>query len=175
LRTGSSRNDEGDINGFGGTENFELRTVTDPPIGRDTVRVKVAAAAFNPIDYQMRRGSTESKLLKSPILGREMGGTLTEVGELVTGSKLATRCLDTLQSCLQRYVCRRGCGPGILNCLHTKKFGFRGRRRDPDGGSDSVSGRPSMPDKAGCESVCRGRSRRRWQYGNTFFDAERDQ
>ena len=88
LRTGSSRNDEGDINGFGGTENFELRTVTDPPIGRDTVRVKVAAAAFNPIDYQMRRGSTESKLLKSPILGREMGGTLTEVGELVTGFKI---------------------------------------------------------------------------------------
>lgn len=35
---------------------------------------------FNPIDYQMRRGESESKLMRSPVLGREFSGTVIKVG-----------------------------------------------------------------------------------------------
>src|SRR5215213_2471094 len=68
---------------FGGVENFELREVERPPLIKGGVRVRIKATAFNPIDYQMRRGGTESKLLKSGILGREMAGIVTEIDSSV--------------------------------------------------------------------------------------------
>jgi NADPH:quinone reductase-like Zn-dependent oxidoreductase len=47
--------------------------------------ISISATAFNPIDYQIRRGASESKLLKSPILGRELSGIVVETGSKVTG------------------------------------------------------------------------------------------
>ncbi len=64
---------------FGGVENFSLEDVPSPRLTEGGVRVRIRAAAFNPIDYQMRRGGTESKLLKSPVLGREFAGEVAEV------------------------------------------------------------------------------------------------
>ncbi len=68
---------------FGGVENFELTEIENPQIKNDEVLIKIRATAFNPIDYQMRQGATESKLLKSPILGRELSGEIVEIGESV--------------------------------------------------------------------------------------------
>jgi len=65
---------------FGGVENFALEEVETPKIGKDEVLIKIKATAFNPIDYQMRRGDSESKLLKSPILGRELSGEIVQLG-----------------------------------------------------------------------------------------------
>jgi len=65
---------------FGGVENFALEEIENPPVGKDEVLIKIKATAFNPIDYQMRRGDAESKLLKSPILGRELSGEIVQVG-----------------------------------------------------------------------------------------------
>lgn len=59
---------------FGGTESFEFQEVEHPQTKKDEVLIKIRATAFNPIDYQIRQGATESKLLKSPILGRELSG-----------------------------------------------------------------------------------------------------
>lgn len=69
---------------FGGTENFELTAYPKPQCKENEILVAIKATAFNPIDYQMRRGDTESKLLKSPILGRELAGEVEEVGSKVT-------------------------------------------------------------------------------------------
>lgn len=66
---------------FGGIENFELQEVEQPKVNSDEVLIKIRATAFNPIDYQMRQGSTESKLLKSPILGRELSGEIVKLGK----------------------------------------------------------------------------------------------
>ena len=68
---------------FGGTENFELREIERPALAEGGVRVRIKATAFNPIDYQMRRGDGESKLLKSGILGREMAGIVVETDSRV--------------------------------------------------------------------------------------------
>lgn len=73
------------LNGFGGVENFEERDVDQPVIKEKEVLIKIMATAFNPIDYQMRRGSTESKLLKSTILGRELSGKIIKTGNNVSG------------------------------------------------------------------------------------------
>lgn len=68
---------------FGGIENFKFEEIEEPQIKNDEVLIKIKATAFNPIDYQMRQGATESKLLKSPILGRELSGEVFELGKNV--------------------------------------------------------------------------------------------
>jgi NADPH:quinone reductase len=67
------------LKGYGGIENFQMEDVDDPVLTEGTVKVRLKAAGFNPIDYQMRKGGSESKLLRSPILGREMSGIIVKV------------------------------------------------------------------------------------------------
>ncbi|QMU29376.1 quinone oxidoreductase family protein [Adhaeribacter radiodurans] len=73
------------LKSFGSIDNFALTEVENPNVAANEVLVKIKATAFNPIDYQMRQGSSESKLLKSFILGRELSGVILEVGHNVTG------------------------------------------------------------------------------------------
>lgn len=68
---------------FGGTENFKLVNLDKPIVNENEVLIKIRAVAFNPIDYQMRLGATESKLLKSPVLGRELSGEIVRLGKNV--------------------------------------------------------------------------------------------
>jgi len=65
---------------FGGTEHFALEEVPTPEAGGNLVLIRIKAIAFNPIDYQMRRGLGEAKLLQSPILGREFAGVVADPG-----------------------------------------------------------------------------------------------
>lgn len=65
---------------FGGTDLFELQNLPMPAIGEGEVLIEIKASAFNPIDYQMRMGLGESKLLKSQILGREFSGRVVDPG-----------------------------------------------------------------------------------------------
>lgn len=73
------------LKGFGGTENFEFtEDMAVPKVGPEDVLVKIEATAFNPIDYQMRKGMPESNRMHSPVLGREFSGIVVSVGEAVT-------------------------------------------------------------------------------------------
>ncbi|WP_166923142.1 quinone oxidoreductase family protein [Flavobacterium poyangense] len=72
----------------GGVENFELKEIEQPQIKEDEVLIRIRAVAFNPIDYQMRQGGTESKLLKSPILGRELSGVIVQLGKNVNSFQI---------------------------------------------------------------------------------------
>jgi NADPH2:quinone reductase len=79
------------LKSFGGIENFELVEKEDPQIKNDEVLIKIKATAFNPIDYQMRQGSAESKLLKSPVLGRELSGEVIELGRNVNSCRIGDK------------------------------------------------------------------------------------
>jgi NADPH:quinone reductase-like Zn-dependent oxidoreductase len=72
------------LRGFGSADQFALAEVDTPAVSDDQVLVRIKATAFNPIDYQMRQGAAESKLLRSPILGRELAGVVEETGKGVT-------------------------------------------------------------------------------------------
>ncbi|MFQ6603856.1 NADP-dependent oxidoreductase [Flavobacterium sp. C3NV] len=67
---------------------FKLEEVDTPQPKEQQVQVKIAAAGFNPIDYQMTENRTERKLLHSPILGREFSGVVSAVGEGITDFKI---------------------------------------------------------------------------------------
>lgn len=67
---------------------FKLEEVDTPQPENNQVQVKIVAAGFNPIDYQMTENAMERKLLHSPILGREFSGIVSAVGEKVTDFKI---------------------------------------------------------------------------------------
>ena len=73
------------LNSFGSTDNFSLQNINIPVPDFGQVLVKIKAAAFNPIDYQMRKGLRESALMRSPVLGREFSGIIEATGDGVTG------------------------------------------------------------------------------------------
>ena len=66
---------------------FKLEEINTPQPKDHQVQVKIAAAGFNPIDYQMTENAMERKLLHSPILGREFSGIVSAIGENVTNFK----------------------------------------------------------------------------------------
>lgn len=78
---------------FGSVDNFALAEVKKPANTENNVLVQIKATAFNPIDYQMRQGSSESKLLSSSILGRECAGIVTEIGQHVKDFSLGDEVL----------------------------------------------------------------------------------
>jgi NADPH2:quinone reductase len=65
---------------FGDSSNFKLANLPIPAVIANEVLVQIKAAAFNPIDYQMRKGLRESRLMHSPVLGRELSGTIVGTG-----------------------------------------------------------------------------------------------
>ncbi|MDT0644832.1 NADP-dependent oxidoreductase [Zunongwangia sp. F363] len=71
------------LNSFGGVENFLMSTVERPTVKRNHILVRIIATSFNPVDYQIRKGSEESKLLKSAVLRRELSGVVEVVGSEV--------------------------------------------------------------------------------------------
>lgn len=73
------------LEGFGDVSHFRLAEIALPVAKDEEVLIKIKAAAFNPIDYQMRQGRREKQLMTSPILGREMSGVIVAIGNQVTG------------------------------------------------------------------------------------------
>lgn len=71
------------LNGFGDVSNFSLAEMETPVIKNDEVLIQIKATAFNPIDYQMRLGLRESRLMRSPVLGREFSGIVLKTGNEV--------------------------------------------------------------------------------------------
>jgi NADPH2:quinone reductase len=71
---------------FGKAEgNFEVVDVPVPFVKKGEVKVKLAAAAFNPVDFKMREGNFGGDL--PLILGGDASGVVEEVGEGVTQFK----------------------------------------------------------------------------------------
>jgi NADPH:quinone reductase-like Zn-dependent oxidoreductase len=79
--------------GFGGVEQLELREVAEPKTGAGQLKVKVAGASINPIDWKMREGAKRPGVnLELPaILGRDAAGEVVEIGAGVTRFHVGAR------------------------------------------------------------------------------------
>jgi NADPH:quinone reductase-like Zn-dependent oxidoreductase len=75
---------------YGGPEVLRLEDVEEPHAGPGQVRLKVAAAGVNPIDYKIRRGWMPHMAPASlpAIPGVEAAGVVDEVGAGVTGAEV---------------------------------------------------------------------------------------
>ncbi|TGA98007.1 NADP-dependent oxidoreductase [Sporolactobacillus shoreae] len=81
------------INQYGSKEELREMNVADPVPGPHQVLVKLAATSINPIDWKLREGYAKQKFdWPFPIiLGWDVAGTITELGEQVAGWKKGDR------------------------------------------------------------------------------------
>lgn len=87
------------LTGYGDVEKLELREVDDPYPGAGQIKVKVAGASINPIDWKIRRGDLRGMLpLRLPaILGRDVSGTVVDVGPEVVEFKVGDRVMGLVE------------------------------------------------------------------------------
>ncbi len=76
------------LSSFGSSDNFAAVDLPLPEVRQGEVRIKVEAVSFNPVDYQIRKGQPEGRLLRSMILGRDLAGSVDAVQEGVTDFKV---------------------------------------------------------------------------------------
>lgn len=74
------------LTGYGDVEKLDFTEVEEPSPGPRQIKVKVAGASVNPIDWKIRRGEMRTILpLQLPtILGRDVSGEVVAVGADVT-------------------------------------------------------------------------------------------
>jgi NADPH:quinone reductase-like Zn-dependent oxidoreductase len=84
---------------YGDVEKLELREVDDPYPGARQIKVKVAGASINPIDWKIRRGDLRGVLpLHLPvILGRDISGTVVAVGPEVHEFEVGDRVMGLVE------------------------------------------------------------------------------
>ena len=80
---------------YGPPSAFQVQTVPDPKAGANEIAVRVAGASINPIDWKQRSGALRQYFpLKLPaILGRDVAGTVSAVGQGVTAFAVGDRVL----------------------------------------------------------------------------------
>ncbi|WP_338866733.1 NADP-dependent oxidoreductase [Myxococcus stipitatus] len=83
------------LTGYGDVDCLELRDVPEPHPAAGELKVRVAAASINPVDWKIRRGDMKSVLaLKLPAMtGRDVSGEVIEVGPGVTAFKVGDRVM----------------------------------------------------------------------------------
>jgi NADPH:quinone reductase-like Zn-dependent oxidoreductase len=79
------------IHQFGGPEVLTYEDISDPPLRKDQVLVRVRACSLNHLDLWVRKGLPGVKL--PHILGSDIAGEVVEVGEYVSGFKTGQRVL----------------------------------------------------------------------------------
>jgi NADPH:quinone reductase-like Zn-dependent oxidoreductase len=94
------------LTAYGEADNLVLRDVPEPRPGPSEVKVKVAAASINPVDWKVRSGAMQKMMpMQLPaILGRDVSGIVVEVGPAVTAFKTGDRVLGFVNHGYAQYV-----------------------------------------------------------------------
>jgi NADPH2:quinone reductase len=86
------------IHKFGGPDNLKLENVPIPSVGDSEVLVHVNAAGINPVDTYIREGAYATLPKLPAILGREVAGSVEEVGKGVNSIKVFKRRYIVLET-----------------------------------------------------------------------------
>ncbi len=80
---------------YGDADRLELTDIPEPKPGPNEIAVRVAAASINPVDWKLRSGALQKFMpLELPaVLGRDVSGTVAELGPGVTTFQVGTRVL----------------------------------------------------------------------------------
>jgi NADPH:quinone reductase-like Zn-dependent oxidoreductase len=92
---------------FGGPDVLRLEEVGDPFPGPDEVVLEIAACALNHLDVDVREGTSRFPVEPPHILGLEVVGRISDVGESVTGWEIGDRVMPYLMgTCGRCRFCR---------------------------------------------------------------------
>jgi len=91
---------------YGGVDKLEVREVPDVKAGPNEIRVRMAGASINPIDWKLRSGAYHAMMpLTFPaILGRDASGVVVEIGFGVTAFKLGERVMGLVRGGYAEFV-----------------------------------------------------------------------
>jgi NADPH:quinone reductase-like Zn-dependent oxidoreductase len=91
---------------YGEAERLEIRDIAEPSPGPNEIKVRVAAAGINPVDWKQRSGVLQKYMpLDLPaILGRDVAGEVVAVGPRVTNFKVGARVLGFVNKGYADYV-----------------------------------------------------------------------
>jgi NADPH:quinone reductase-like Zn-dependent oxidoreductase len=101
------------LRGYGNVDELHYEDVATPLAAAGQVLVKVTSTSVNPIDYKIRRGAMKEIMpLELPaILGYDLAGQVTALGEGVTGIKTGALVMGVTDHTYAEYV---ACKPEIL-------------------------------------------------------------
>jgi NADPH:quinone reductase-like Zn-dependent oxidoreductase len=80
---------------YGDVDKLQLRELPEPKVAPGQIKVRVAGASINPVDWKQRSGAIAKYMpLNLPaILGRDASGVVVEIGQGVTVFKVGDRVL----------------------------------------------------------------------------------
>ena len=83
------------LTAYGDAQKLEGRDVADPKVGPNDIKVRMAGASINPVDWKLRSGALKAMMpLELPaILGRDASGVVVEIGTGVTEFKVGARVM----------------------------------------------------------------------------------
>jgi NADPH:quinone reductase-like Zn-dependent oxidoreductase len=88
------------ITGYGGVEHLEIRDMPEPNVGPTDVKIRLAAASLNPVDWKIRRGELKQYMpVTLPYIpGRDASGEVVELGRRVTSFRVGERVMGFVES-----------------------------------------------------------------------------
>jgi NADPH:quinone reductase-like Zn-dependent oxidoreductase len=83
------------LNAYGGVDTLKLADIDEPEPAAGELKVRVAAAGINPVDWKLRSGALRGRepLELPAVLGRDVSGEVVAVGEGVTGFAAGDRVM----------------------------------------------------------------------------------
>jgi NADPH:quinone reductase-like Zn-dependent oxidoreductase len=87
------------LNEYGDSSKLALQEIAEPTPGPGEIKVKVAAAGLNPIDWKLRSGVLKAFMpIDLPaVLGRDASGEVVELGSGVTQFKVGDKVMGMVQ------------------------------------------------------------------------------
>jgi len=94
------------LTAYGDVNKLELRDLPEPTPGANEVKVRMAGASVNPVDWKLRSGALQAMMpLALPaILGRDASGEVVQVGPGVTRFKVGARVMGFVMGAYAEYV-----------------------------------------------------------------------
>jgi NADPH:quinone reductase-like Zn-dependent oxidoreductase len=91
---------------YGEASRLVLRDIAEPTPGAGEIKVRVAAASLNPIDWKLRGGAYKaySQLELPAVLGRDVSGEIVAVGPGVTSPRVGARVVGLVNRGYAEYV-----------------------------------------------------------------------
>jgi NADPH:quinone reductase-like Zn-dependent oxidoreductase len=94
------------LTAYGDVDRFQLRDVPEPNPDPNELKVRMAGASINPIDWKLRSGAYHAFMpLQLPaILGRDASGTVVAVGPGVTAFAVGARVMGRVNATYAEFV-----------------------------------------------------------------------
>lgn len=91
---------------YGDVNNLEMRDLPEPSAAANEIKVRMAGASINPVDWKLRSGSLQSMMpLALPaVLGRDASGEVASVGPGVTRFKVGDRVMGLVVGAYAEFV-----------------------------------------------------------------------